>query len=350
MRSRKGNAMAPATSRARSAAHVLALSAAVVQAACASFPAAAPPPAPASAVPRSGFVTVTAGVRLHYLDWGGPGETILLLPGLYGTAEIFSEFAPRLTDRFRVLALSRRGHGRSDEPRTGYEPDSLVADLRAVLDSLHVQRAHLVGHSLAGVELTAFAGRHPERVLKLVYLDAAYDRQQAARLPRNPVAAAGPSPRDLASPEAFLAFSRRRDSYWAPVWSPPVEAQLRASLASGPREGLRVKPSAMVLGNIRRHLFSNAPRYDLVRAPVLSIYVLSDTLPSLPPDVSAALRDSAIVRHRTHVLPYERASIEQFRRALPAARVIELRDTHHHLFLQRRDEIARMVRDFLVKP
>lgn len=341
--------MALATFRTRSLAYVLALSGAVVQAACASSGTAAAPVAPTGAVPRSGFVTVTAGVRLHYLDWGGRGEPVLLLPGLYGTAEIFSEFAPRLTDRFRVLALSRRGHGRSDEPQSGYEPDSLVADLRAFLDSLRIERAHLVGHSLAGVELTAFAGRNPERVLKLVYLDAAYDRKQAIRLPRNPITSAGPSPHDLASPEAFLAFSRRRDSYWAPVWSPPVEAQLRASIVSGPPSTLRVKPSATVLGNIRRHLFSDAPRYDLVRAPVLSIYALSDTLPALPPGVSAALRDSAIARHRTHVLPYERASIEQLRRALPAARVIELRDTHHHLFLQRRDEVVRIVRDFLLE-
>ena len=118
---------------------------------------------------------VTNGVRLHYVDWGGNGEPVLLLPGLFGTAEIYSDFAPRLTDRFRVLALTLRGHGQSDEPKTGYEPDSLVEDIRAFLDSMRIGRAHLVGHSLSGAELTAFAGRYPERVLKLVYLDAAYD-------------------------------------------------------------------------------------------------------------------------------------------------------------------------------
>jgi hypothetical protein len=48
-------------------------------------------PAPAAATPRSGFVAVTPGVRLHYVDWGGRGEPLLLLPGLYGTAEIYSE-------------------------------------------------------------------------------------------------------------------------------------------------------------------------------------------------------------------------------------------------------------------
>src|SRR5687767_5230885 len=80
---------------------------------------------------RSGTVTVTPGVRLNYLDCGGEGEPVLLLPGLYANADIYNDFAPRLTDRFRVLALSRRAHGRSDEPATGYEPDSLVEDIRA---------------------------------------------------------------------------------------------------------------------------------------------------------------------------------------------------------------------------
>ena len=346
----KDEATAPARmSLVRRAGRLVALIGLAAPVACATPGTRLPPAlAPADAAPRGGFVTVSPGVRVHYLDWGGRGEPVLLVPGLYGTAEIYSEFAPRLTDRFRVLALTRRGHGSSDEPETGYEPDSLVEDTRAFLDSLRISRAHLVGHSLAGVELTAFAGRYPERVLKLVYLDAAYDRQRAGRLPSNPVTAPGPSPSDLASPEAYLAFYRQHP-YWAPVWSAPVEAQLRASLVPGPDGLLRVKPSAAVLGMIRRGLFADAPRYELVKAPVLSIYVLSDTLPALPPAVPPALRDSAIARHRMHVLPYERASSDQLRRALPASRIIELRDTHHHLFVQRRDEVVRMVREFLLR-
>src|SRR5689334_1911477 len=154
--------------------------------------------------PRSGFVVVTPGVRLHYIDWGGRGEPVLLLPGLFGTAEIYSDFAPRLTDCFRVLALTLRGHGQSDEPATGYEPDSLVEDIRAFLDSMRIERAHLVGHSLAGAELTAFAVRYPARVLKLVYFDAAYDWTLVGRFPPDPVPDRVPSPKDLASPEAYL--------------------------------------------------------------------------------------------------------------------------------------------------
>lgn len=303
----------------------------------------------AGPTPQSGFITVTARVRVHYIDWGGHGEPVILLPGLYGTAEIYSDFAPRLADHFRVLALTLRGHGQSDEPETGYEPDSLVEDIRAFMDSMQIGRAHFVGHSLAGAELTAFAGRYPERVLKLVYFDAAYDWQIASRFPPDPVQELEPSPQDLASAESYLAFVRR-DPYWAPVWSPPVEAQLRATLVPAPGGGLRAKPSDYVLGKFLQGAFAAPPRYELVRAPVLSIYALWDTVPYLPAGATVALRESAIARHRAYELPFERASIDELRRALPGATIVELRDTHHHLFLQRRDESVRLVRNFLIGP
>src|SRR5688500_13051607 len=74
---------------------------------------------------RTGMVTVN-GIQLHFLDWGGRGETLVLLTGLGGSAHIFDDLAPQFTDRFRVLALTRRGHGESDRPETGYDIGTLV--------------------------------------------------------------------------------------------------------------------------------------------------------------------------------------------------------------------------------
>ena len=67
-------------------------------------------------MPSDQFVTLD-GVRFHYLDWGGDGDPLLLLAGLGCTAHVFAELAPHLTDRFRVLALTRRGHGLTDRSR-----------------------------------------------------------------------------------------------------------------------------------------------------------------------------------------------------------------------------------------
>lgn len=125
---------------------------------------------------KSAFVNVH-GIRLHYLDWGGSGETLLFLTGMGSSAYIFSKFALRFADKFRVLALTRRGHGDSDYPETGYDADTLTEDIRGFMDHLHIQKAILAGHSLAGVELTHFAATHPTRVEKLIYLDALDDRR-----------------------------------------------------------------------------------------------------------------------------------------------------------------------------
>jgi len=67
---------------------------------------------------KSDFVNVN-GIRLHYLDWGGNGTALLLLPGMGNSAYIYGEFAPRFVDNFRVIAITRRGHGDSDRPETG---------------------------------------------------------------------------------------------------------------------------------------------------------------------------------------------------------------------------------------
>lgn len=132
--------------------------------------------------PTSGFVTVNGGVRLHCLDWSGRGEAVLLLTGLRDNAHVFDDFAPRFNDRFHVLGLTRRGFGESDKPASGYDTDTRVQDIRQFLDDRHVGRVILIGHSMAGEEMTAFAARYPDRVAKLVYLDAAVDRKPEAFL------------------------------------------------------------------------------------------------------------------------------------------------------------------------
>ena len=123
---------------------------------------------------KSNFITVN-GVKLHYLDWGGKGEPLLFLAGFGNTAHAFDELAPKFTDRFRVLALTRRGHGESDKPETGYSIKTLVEDIRQFLKAMKIKRVNLVGHSMAGSEITHFAGLYPQRAGKLVYLDAISD-------------------------------------------------------------------------------------------------------------------------------------------------------------------------------
>lgn len=67
---------------------------------------------------KSSFANVN-GIRLHYLDWGRNGPALIFLTGMGSSAYLFSRFAARFSDAFRVLVLTRRGHGDSDYPETG---------------------------------------------------------------------------------------------------------------------------------------------------------------------------------------------------------------------------------------
>ena len=56
------------------------------------------------------FVTVDSTVRLEVLDWGGSGRPLVFV-GCYLTAHVYDNIAPKLTDRFHVYAVTRRGIG-----------------------------------------------------------------------------------------------------------------------------------------------------------------------------------------------------------------------------------------------
>src|SRR5918992_654285 len=109
------------------------------------------------------WITVDSSVRLEVLDWGGSGQPLVLL-GCYLTAHVYDEFAPKVTNEFRVYGITRRGLGASDKPTTGYSVQRSADDLLDVLDALNLRKSLLVGTSCAGQILTLFASQHSERV------------------------------------------------------------------------------------------------------------------------------------------------------------------------------------------
>lgn len=115
----------------------------------------------------------TNGIRLHYLDHGGDGTPIVLLPGLTANATFFAGLVEAgLTPTLRVIAVDLRGRGLSDKPDTGYGMDDHAADIVGLLDALGVDRAILGGHSFGGLLTYYLAANVPDRVERCVVLDA----------------------------------------------------------------------------------------------------------------------------------------------------------------------------------
>jgi pimeloyl-ACP methyl ester carboxylesterase len=102
---------------------------------------------------------------------------VVLLAGLGDTAHIFDQFVPKLKAKYHAYAITRRGFGASDAPLPAgenYSANRLGDDVIAVVDTLRLTHPVLVGHSIAGEELSLIGSRYSDRVAGLVYLDAGY--------------------------------------------------------------------------------------------------------------------------------------------------------------------------------
>ena len=292
---------------------------------------------------KSGFATV-GGIKLHYLDWGGKGEPLLFLAGTANTAHIFDDVAPKFSDRFRVLGLTRRGHGQSDAPADGYDIPTLVEDIRQFLDAMKIKRVNLVGHSLAGDEMTKFAELYPERVNKLVYLDAAYNRAELlsimVKAPR--VQSAPVSPQDLAVFEGLRNVTKKAFGFW----SDAQEADLRET-SLGADGKVKSPVSAQTMSGLFKALQESRFDYSKVKSPALAFYATVKN-PVFPPETDEASRQKTLTYMKEQYIPYLNRQIERFKTEVAGGRVVELPDANHFLFIQRQDEVVREMRKFLL--
>ena len=121
-------------------------------------------------IPRDCFVTVQ-GNSLHYRDWGGNGQPVVLVHGLASNCRIWDLVAPILAQNFRVIAIDQRGHGQSFKPDTGYDFATVVADLDGLVDSLAIENPIVVGHSWGGDVALEYDIAHPGKARGLCFVD-----------------------------------------------------------------------------------------------------------------------------------------------------------------------------------
>ena len=113
------------------------------------------------------------GTHIHYTDWGS-GPPVVLIHGWPLDADMWSDQALHLAENgCRVVAYDRRGFGRSSQPWTGYDYDTLASDLKALMDQLDLRGATLVGFSMGGGEVARYLSRYgAERVAKAALVAA----------------------------------------------------------------------------------------------------------------------------------------------------------------------------------
>ena len=123
------------------------------------------------------FVTTKDGVSIYYKDWGPKeAQPIVFHHGWPLSADDWdNQMLFFLAEGFRVIAIDRRGHGRSDQVSEGHDMDHYASDASAVVESLDLRNAVHVGHSTGGGQVARYVAKYGQpqgRVAKAVLVSA----------------------------------------------------------------------------------------------------------------------------------------------------------------------------------
>lgn len=294
------------------------------------------------------FIEVEKGIKLEVLDWGGTGRPLVLLAGLGDTAHVFDKFAPKLTAKYHVYGITRRGFGASSAPvpnAQNYSSDRLGDDVLAVDDALKLNRPVLVGHSIAGEELSSIGTRHPEEVAGLIYLDAGYSyalydlfrgdlgtdsiefRQRLQEL------LAGKDSDQKQVVQELLAS--------LPQLQRDLQDRLK-DLDAMPPQQPNQPPSPYQAA--AEAILAGKHKYTTIPVRCLAIFAVPHDPKSLPPmDAKARAAFLASDLERTT------AQSKAFQEQVPSAHVVRIPNANHYVFMSNEADVLREMNAFLEK-
>ncbi|WP_263309908.1 alpha/beta fold hydrolase [Brachybacterium atlanticum] len=265
-------------------------------------------------------------IELYYEDQGA-GRPVVLIHGYPLNGHSWEKQTRELLAAgHRVVTYDRRGFGRSSKVHTGYDYDTFADDLHAVLETLDLRDAVLVGFSMGTGELARYVSRHGhDRIAKLAFL-ASLEPFLVAR-DDNPEGV----PQDVFD---GIAAAAREDRY---AWYTQFFSNfynLEDTL------GTRISQEAV----------DGSWNVAVSSAPVAAYAVVPAWIEDFRADVEA-VRESgkpALILHGTadNILPID-ATARRFREALPEAAYIEVEGAPHGLLWTHADEVNAALADFL---
>jgi pimeloyl-ACP methyl ester carboxylesterase len=189
------------------------------------------PPTPTLPKSEQSGIAAVNGIRLWYAVYGH-GDPVILAHGGLANSDYWGLQIPVLARRYQVIVLDSRGHGRSTRTAAPIGYDAMASDVLALMDTLHIRKAVLVGWSDGAIIGLDIAIHHPERLTKLYAFAANSDPSGVKDVDKSPVFTAyiDRASREYAklspTPTQFKAFVDNISKMWA---SEPhfTEAQLR---------------------------------------------------------------------------------------------------------------------------
>jgi pimeloyl-ACP methyl ester carboxylesterase len=170
-------------------------------------------------------------VRMVYVDLQPSrpnGETIVLLHGKNFNGFYWKDVISFLSGNgYRVVVPDQVGWGQSDKPNIHYSFHLLANNTKKLLDTLGIQKAHVLGHSMGGMLATRFALMYPQTVSKLIYENPIGLEDYRTFVPYRPVEAQYTAELK-ATYESLKAYQQTYYPVWKPEYEPYVAAQYAA--------------------------------------------------------------------------------------------------------------------------
>ena len=275
------------------------------------------------------MVAVAPDVRLEVVDWGGSGAPMVFLVGMGMEAANYEQFARRFRDRHHVYGINRRGVGASSTPPDGYDAATRARDIIVVLDSLHIDKAILVGHSFAADELSKVGVAYAARVRALVYLDAYnYRAPEAEKMPPLP-------------PQATMDRTQKRTR---------KDSLLIASLEAADTD-TTARPAVAVDPDSMARAGAELADYSKITVPALAIYADQARTAA---DLFGGEYERFDARNRAMARRYAEASArvlsdvrDRFRAQVRRGTVLVIPGASHFVYDSNPDEVERAMRAFL---
>jgi len=286
------------------------------------------------------FITVENNVKLEVLDWGGTGRPLVFLAGLGNTAHVFDKFAAKFTATNHVYGITRRGYGDSSAPMPAngnYSADRLGDDVLAVMDALQLKQPVLVGHSIAGEELSSIGSRYPDKVAGLIYLDAGYAYAYYDSSRGNLMLDATDLRKKL---DLFLAGGVQDPKQLVQAMQ-AILPQFETDLQEDEKQ-LTDTPAPMPPA-IPWAIITEEEKYTSIHVPVLAIFAdPHDPGPRLKNDPAA--REAAVASD----LASTTAQAKAFQAGIPSAHVVTLPNANHFVFNSNEADVLREMNTFLL--
>lgn len=241
------------------------------------------------------------GINMHY-ETSGRGDPLLIIHGAWEDTGVWLQQSQRLSEHFFVIRCDLRGHGETDTGNLSEFSTRLLADdLNTLLDNLKISKAHVVGFSFGGQVACMLAADSPQRISSLVLVGA------PSRLPRRW--------RFGSFLARIIGLEQTVSLFASRFFYPPTEEKLQQLLKGVKRTGIGVTRT------VGKSLGSFSVPMELATAPFPVLLVYGE-------------KDGDIEQK------------EDFTRAIPALKLVVVKNAAHKVYIDRPEEFSQLILDF----